>query len=68
MAAGDPEYAVLATRWDGHWQVFILDPAEGLLGTVDALTRADVENAARHFLSQRFLRPAHTFKIAVVQG
>ena len=67
VAAGDPEYTVLATRWDRHWQLFILDPVEGLRGTVDALTQADIETAARYFLSDLLRRPARTFRITIVQ-
>ncbi len=46
------EYTALVTPWDGHWQVFVLDPRDGLLGSLDVKSPAQADHATRLFLSR----------------
>ena len=56
----------LVTRWDGQWQVFVLDAATGLVGTLEVESWDDVEAHVRAFLSRRHDRPAESFQVEVV--
>jgi len=47
----DREFVVLVSHWNGAWDVFILDPAHGLIATTSAATLAEVEIAAQGALS-----------------
>jgi hypothetical protein len=40
MAVCDQEYVALASRWDNQWDVFVLDPRQGLIGQTPASTLA----------------------------
>ena len=69
MGSRQPEYTALARRWDGQWEVFVLDPAEGLVGSATAATFAEVEHAARALLGEHLNRPgpAHDVQVTVVR-
>ena len=68
MVPQEREYAVLASHWGRHWDVFVLDPVEGLLGSTEAVTLAEVEYAARRFLGQRLRRPPRRFRLTVLRS
>ena len=56
----------LVSRWDGQWQVFVLDAETGLVGTLEIESWDDVEPDVRAFLSRRHGRPAESFQVEVV--
>ena len=64
-----PEYTALARRWDGHWEVFVLDSGEGLIGSTTAATFGEVEQAARALLGEHLHRPgpAHHLRLTVIR-
>jgi hypothetical protein len=62
------EYTALVCAWAGGWEVFVLDPREGLLGRTETVTLGEVETAARGFLAARFRRAASDFRVAVVRS
>ena len=62
------EYTALVCAWAGGWEVFVLDPSEGLLGRTETVTLGEVETAARGFLAARFRRAASDFRVAVVRS
>lgn len=68
MGPRQPEYTVLARRWSNRWDVFVLDPTEGLIGSTTAATRGEVEHAARIWLGLYLNRPgpAHDVHLEVV--
>jgi hypothetical protein len=68
VTARGVEYVALASRWNGSWQVFVLDPEVGFLGMVNAATLVEVEPAARDFLSDHFVRPAGDFQVVVIRS
>jgi hypothetical protein len=69
MGARQPEYTALAWRWDGHWEVFVLDSGEGLIGSTTAATFGEVEQAARTVLGEYLHRagPAHGVRLTVIR-
>jgi hypothetical protein len=66
VPAPDRDFTVLVSHWDGSWDVFVLDPVDGLLGAVQAATPAEVEPVARDFLSARFVRPGREFRLVIL--
>jgi hypothetical protein len=58
---------VLVSHWDNGWDVFILDPMSGLVGTVRAATLAEVESAANGELSRHFHVPLRRFALTIVR-
>lgn len=66
MPVPDRDFTVLVSHWDGSWDVFVLDPVDGLLGAAQAATPAEVESVARDFLSARFVRPGREFRLVIV--
>jgi hypothetical protein len=64
----DREYVVLVSHWNHQWDVFILDPATGLIGTTTAASLGGVELAARLYLNQQFATEPHRFKLTVIQS
>lgn len=58
MDTDGPSVLVLACPWNGRWQVFVLSPVDGLVGSCDARTPAEVERRAREVLAHRLGGPA----------
>lgn len=69
MTAEAVGYTALVRRWEGRWEVYLLDPDEGLIGSTTALTLGEVEHVARAFLAEhlRFSVPAHQIRITVIR-
>jgi hypothetical protein len=69
MGSRQPEYTALARRWDSQWEVFVLNPVEGLIGLATVATFAEVEYAARMLLGEHLNRPgpAHEVRVSVIQ-
>jgi len=67
VAAPSREFTALASPWDGGWEVFVLDPVEGLIGSTQAGLPGDVETSARTLLSRRFGAQPHTFRLVVLR-
>jgi len=66
MTAGNALCTALVSRWDGHWQVFVLDAETGLVGALEIESFDDVEPHVRAFLSRHHDRPAQSFQVEVV--
>ena len=69
MGPRQQAYTALAWRWDGQWEVFVLDPGEGLIGSTTAATFGEVEHAARTVLGEHLHRPgpAHDVHLTVIR-
>ena len=69
MAVPRREYTVLVCHWGDQWDVFVLDPVEGLVGSTTASTYAEVEHVARALVGEHLQRPgpAHDVRVNVVR-
>jgi len=66
VSAGSALHTALVSRWDGRWQVFVLDAVTGLVGTLDVESWDEVEPLVRAFLSRLHDLPAESFQLEVV--
>jgi hypothetical protein len=66
VAATD-QHTALVCAWDGRWEVFVLDPREGLLGRLEVATLGEVEVAVRAFLADRFTRHGSGFSVVILR-
>lgn len=64
----DHEYVVLVSHWDDGWDVFVLDPSQGLVGATKASTLAEVDDAAHATLCRWLGRPPRRFKLTVIRN
>lgn len=63
------EFVALISHWNGRWDVYVLDPAQGLVVDQTAAdSPADAERAARQALYVRFGSAALDFCITVHDG
>ena len=46
---------VLATRWDDGWDLYVLDPIQGLIGQVRSTSDIDFEREVRTHLRQSWM-------------
>ena len=69
MRVPNVEYTVLTHRFGDGWDVFVLDPTQGLIGSTSAPTFSDVEHAARVLLGTHLGRPgpARDVRLNVIQ-
>lgn len=64
----DREYVVLVSHWQDGWDVFVLDPLNGLVLAARAAHVGDVDDVANTALSERFGVPPRRFKLAVIRN
>jgi hypothetical protein len=59
--------SVLVSHWDHGWDLFILDPDDGLIGQTHIVDRHDVEYATRVYLREH--HPEHAREeIMIIDG
>jgi hypothetical protein len=62
----EPGYIVLASPWNNRWDVFVLDPANGLVGVTVAISRGEIEAAAVALLRRDPARDRERIRITLV--
>jgi hypothetical protein len=63
----DCDYTVLVSPWNRQWDVYVLHPVDGLIGSAVARNLADVEPAARAVLGRCCGNERHRISLTVLQ-
>jgi hypothetical protein len=64
--SNEPEYIALASPWNNRWEVFVLDPATGLIGVTQAISRGEIEAAAIELLRRDPARDTERIHVTVL--
>jgi hypothetical protein len=62
----DREYVALVSRWNRKWDIFLLDPVEGFIGSAVAATKGEIEVVARRLLDQHRPEERRTARIEII--